>query len=141
MLRLDASRLKDEETRLLFSKSVKEKFESLEGEPYEKLNNSIDYVAKDILPNKPKAQPQWFQMEEEKLSHLIDERNNAMKAAIGHRTRSKTLRLRKARKDLKVAIRNVKNKWIQQKCDTMNSYNSKNGTAGCWKALKELKKD
>ena len=139
-LRLDASKLKDEETRLLFCRSVKEKFESLEGEPYEKLNNSIDYVAKEILPNKPKAQPQWFQMEEEKLSNLIDERNNAMKAAIGHRTRSKTMRLRKARKNLKVAIREVKNKWIQQKCDAMNSSNSKNGTAGCWKALKELKK-
>ena len=67
-------------------------------------------------------------------------RNNAMKAAIGHRTRSKTLRLRKARKALKVAIREVKNRWIQQKCDAMNSSNSKNGTAGCWKALKEIKK-
>ena len=64
-LRLDASKLKDEETRLLFCRSVKEKFESLEGEPYEKLNNSIDYVAKEILPNKPKHNPSGFKWRRE----------------------------------------------------------------------------
>ena len=66
--------LKDEKTCLLFCRSFKEKFESLDGEHHEKLNNSIDYVAKEILPNKPKAQPQWFQMEEEKLFNIIDNR-------------------------------------------------------------------
>ena len=29
--------------------------------------------------------------------------------------------------------------WIQQKCEVLNDSSSKNGTAGCWKALKELK--
>ena len=140
LLRLDASKLKEEETRLQFCRSVREQFDAAaEGESYDNLKTAIESSAREILPKKPKAQPQWFLMEEEKISRLIEERNNAMKEAVGHRTRSRTLRLRKARRELKTVIREIKNKWIQQKCDVMNDSSSKNGTAGCWKALKELK--
>ena len=116
-----------------FCRSVREQFDaagSSEGESYEKLKTAIESTAREILPKKPKAQPQWFLMEEEKISRLIEERNNATKEAIGHRTRSKTLRLRKARRELKTVIREIKNKWIQQKCDVMNDSSSKKGTAG-----------
>ena len=120
-----------------FCRTVREQFDAAaEGESYDK--TAIESTAREIPPKKPKAQPQWFLMEE-KISCLIEERNNAMKEAIGHRTRSRTLRLHKARRELKTVIREIKNKWIQQKCDVMNDSSSKYGTAGCWKAVKELK--
>ena len=64
----------------------------------------METSAKEILPKKSKAQPQWFLLEEGKLSKLISERNEAMKAAVALRTRSVTERLRAARKKLKDAI-------------------------------------
>ena len=56
----------------------------------------METSAKQILPKKSKAQPQWFLLEEHKLSKLIKERNEA--------THSVTERLRAARKKLKNAI-------------------------------------
>ena len=58
-------------------------------------------------------------------TRLIEGRNNAIKEAIGHRTRSRTSRLRKSRIELKTVIREINNKWIQQKCDVMNDSSSK----------------
>ena len=53
-----------------------------------------------------------------------------MKAAVARRTRSVTERLRAARKKLKDAILDVKNKWIQNKFKQMNTASGKRGTAG-----------
>ena len=72
--------MKYEETRLQFYRSVKEQFDgagSAEGEPYDKLK-TIESTAREILTKKPKAQPQWFLMEKEKISRLTEESKNAI---------------------------------------------------------------
>ena len=91
------------------------------------------------LPKKPKAQPGWFQAEEKNLLKLINIRNEAMKEALSHPTRSYRKKLRVARKNVKVAIAKAKNNWILAKCDELNASSTVKGTAGCWKALKEIK--
>ena len=62
-----------------------------------------------------------------------------MKEALSHPTRSYRKKLRVARKNVKVAIAKAKNNWILAKCDELNASSSVKGTAGCWKALKEIK--
>ena len=141
LLRLDASQLKNQEISASFCRSVLQKYNSAEPteDTYSKLTCAIDSTAKETLPKKTKAQPQWFLLEEETISKLIKERNEAMKAAVVRRTRSITERLRALRKKLKETILNLKNKWIQSKCRQMNEASGKRGTASCWKTLKEIK--
>ena len=50
------------------------------------------------------------------------------------------MRLRRARKKLKIAIATAKSKWVLSKCKSMNDASStKRGTSSCWAVLKEIK--
>ena len=69
---------------------------------------------------KERAQPGWFQANIKKLQSLIEARNQAMKDVFQRRTRSATKRLQKARKAVKTAIKDSKNRWIESHCKTLN---------------------
>ena len=144
LLKLDTSVLKDKETKSLFCKTVESKFSEgdIAGTTYSRLSKAMEDSAKEVIPIRPKAQPGWFVAHEEKLSKLVEERNEAMSLAIARkkRTRAHTLRLRKARKNLKSAVTEAKNEWIKERCDILNQAGTLKGTSQCWKAVTELKK-
>ena len=141
MLKLDTTVLADRERSSNFCKLVAEKYQAEDDalDTYTRLSRAMEVTAKETLPAKPKAQPSWFMAEETRLSRLVAERNLAMSAFFKNRTRSYTTRLRAARKKLKSAVADAKNKWIQEKCRKMNEASTQRGTAQCWKALKEIK--
>ena len=99
LLKLDTSVLKDKEKSSQFCKAVELKFS--EGDSsfnnYTRLSKAMEESAKEHIPIRPKAQPSWFVAHEEKLSKLVEERNEAMSCAIAQwkRTPAHTLRLRK----------------------------------------------
>ena len=75
-------------------------------------------------------------MNNNKLLHLINVRNEAIKSDFKRRTRSTTNRLRKARRELKTEIKNSKNQWIDKHCEMINRHQ---GTKKAWDSLKTLK--
>ena len=142
LLKLDTSELKEKGRFAEFCNSVMEKFDNSAGDLdyYTRVSNAMEEAAKEILPNKPRAQPSWFAIAKEKLSKLIEERNSAMAVSFQHRTRSHTQRLRKARKNLKAAVTEAKNAWIKDKWNQLNKGHLQKGTATYWQALGEIKK-
>ena len=141
ILHLDATILKDKENCKKFCNTVANNYASSSNvdDKYSKLSQAISDAAVNSLPKKPKAQPGWFKAEEKNFLKLINIRNEAMKEALSHPTRSYRKKLRVARKNVKVAIAKAKNNWILAKCDELNASSTVKGTAGCWKALKEIK--
>ena len=141
ILRLDATVLKDKENCSKFCNTVANNYtlSSDDDDKYSKLSQAISDAALSSLPKKPKAQPGWFEADEKNLLKLISIRNEAMKEALAHTTRSYRKKLRVARKNVKVAIAKAKNRWILAKCDELNKSSTVKGTAGCWKALKQIK--
>ena len=61
-----------------------------------------------------------------------------MRNILRKRTRLNTSRLQKARKKLKIAVRNAKNNWIQLQCHNINT---KYGTKQSWDTIKLFKKN
>ena len=142
LLKLDVTVLNDKSKSAEFCNKVMEKFDNSAGDSdyYTRVSNSMMEAAKEVLPSKPRAQPSWFVAASEKLSKLIEERNNAMIVSFRYKTRSLTQRLRSARKNLKVAVNEAKNAWIKDKWNQLNKRHLLKGTANCWQALGEIKK-
>ena len=142
LLKLDVTVLNDKSRSAEFCNKVMEKFDNSAGDSdyYTRVSNSMIEAAKEVLPAKPRAQPSWFVAASEKLSKLIEERNNAMIVSFRYKTRSLTQRLRSARKNLKVAVNESKNAWIKDKWNQLNKRHLQRGTANCWQALGEIKK-
>ena len=142
LLKLDVTVLNDKSRSAEFCNKVMEKFDNSAGDSdyYTRVSNSMMEAAKEVLPAKPRAQPSWFVAASEKLSKLIEERNNAMIVSFRYKTRSLTQRLRSARKNLKVAVTEAKNAWIKDKWNQLNKRHLQRGTANCWQALGEIKK-
>ena len=142
LLKLDVTVLNDKSRSAEFCNKVMEKFDNSAGDSdyYTRVSNSMIEAAKEVLPAKPRAQPSWFVAASEKLSKLIEERNNAMIVSFRYKTRSLTQRLRSARKNLKVAVTEAKNAWIKDKWNQLNKRHLQRGTANCWQALGEIKK-
>ena len=142
LLKLDVTVLNDKSKSAEFCNKVMEKFDNSAGDSdyYTRVSNSMMEAAKEVLPAKPRAQPSWFVAASEKLSKLIEERNNAMIVSFRYKTRSLTQRLRSARKNLKVAVNEAKNAWIKDKWNQLNKRHLLKGTANCWQALGEIKK-
>ena len=142
LLKLDVTVLNDKSRSAEFCNKVMEKFDNSAGDSdyYTRVSNSMIEAAKEVLPAKPRAQPSWFVAASEKLSKLIEERNNAMIVSFRYKTRSLTQRLRSARKNLKVAVNEAKNAWIKDKWNQLNKRHLQRGTANCWQALGEIKK-
>ena len=88
----------------MFCESVAVKFSAStsEEDSYSKLRQAIEDTANELLPKKPKAQSGWFSQDEDKLSRLINVRNEAMTAAFVRRIRSSTMQPRTARKSVKM---------------------------------------
>ena len=123
LLKLDTSVLKDKEKSSQFCMAVESKF--WEGDSscnnYTRHNKAMEESAKEHIPIRPKAQPSWVVAHKEKLSKMVEERNETMSAiARRKRTRAHTLRLRKACKNLKLAVTEAKNEWIKERCDQLN---------------------
>ena len=142
LLKLDVTVLNDKSKSAEFCNKVMEKFDNSAGDSdyYTRVSNSMMEAAKEVLPAKPRAQPSWFVAASEKLSKLIEEKNNAMIVSFRYKTRSLTQRLRSARKNLKVAVTEAKNAWIKDKWNQLNKRHLLKGTANCWQALGEIKK-
>ena len=142
LLKLDVTVLNDKSKSAEFCNKVMEKFDNSAGDSdyYTRVSNSMMEAAKEVLPAKPRAQPSWFVAASEKLSKLIEERNNAMIVSFRYKTRSLTQRLRSARKNLKVAVNEAKNAWIKDKWNQLNKRHLLKRTANCWQALGEIKK-
>ena len=142
MLKLDVSLLKDKSRATDFCDKVMEKFDAAEEDSdyYTRVSSSMMEAAKEVLPAKTRAQPSWFVSAAEKLAKLIEERNSAMAVSFKYKTRSHTMRLRNARKNLKAAVNDAKNAWIKDKWDKLNKGHLQKGTANCWQALGEIKK-
>ena len=108
---------------------------------YSKLTDAMKAAAQAVLPKKQRAQPSWFAAEEEQLSHLINQRNEAISANFNRTTRSNTRRVCEARKELKFAISRAKNNWITSRYRTINEASSSHGgSKKCWETINELKK-
>ena len=107
---------------------------------HNKLSYAMKKAAKDILPRKPRPQPDWFAANEDRLLKLIDTRNSALKAKINRPTRQSIKNLRVARKNLSSAITIAKDKWITSKINVLNDSDaSKKGTKICLDSIKSLK--
>ena len=117
MLKLDVSLLKDKSRATVFCNKVMEKFDATKEDPdyYTRVSSSMMEAAKEVLPAKTRAQPSWFVSAADKLAKMIEERNSAMAVSFKYKTRSYTLRLRNARKNLKAAVNDAKNAWIKDK--------------------------
>ena len=89
-----------------------------------------------VLPKRERAQPDWFRANEHVIVPLIEARNSAMAEVYARRTRTKTLKLRLARKALKQALYIAKNSWISTQCNLLNNHF---GTKAAWDALSKLK--
>lgn len=143
IIRLDHSRLTDPTVQSEFCEKVVGSFNAntRDADSYTKLAEAMDEAAQTVLPKKRRGQPSWFSADEERLSALVERRNEAMTASFGRRTRSSTMRLRNARKELKSAISKAKNAWIVSKCTAINDASSSRcGTKECWDVLGELRK-
>ena len=133
MLKLDVSLLKDKSRATDFCNKVMERFDATEEDSdyYTRVSSSMMEAAREVLPAKTRAQPSWFVSAAEKLAKLIEERNSAMAVSFKYKTRSHTLRLRNARKNLKAAVNDAKNAWIKDKWDKLNKGHLQKGTANC----------
>ena len=146
MLHLDHSKLNDIEIKNGFCHDVAHQFNGTAEDgthAYTRLAKCAKSAAIKLLPKKPKANPGWFEAAKDKLTPLIEERNNAIANlyAINTRTRSCTLRLRRARKCLKAEVSKAKNEWIQRQCSQLNeSTSGHGGTKQSWEAVTNLKK-
>ena len=74
-----------------------------------------------MLPKICKTQPGWFQAEKSRFLPLIEARNDAMRNVFNRRTRRSTEKVKQARKNLKAAVHEAKNKWIKFLCVSLNT--------------------
>ena len=136
MINLDYSRLSNPITRTNYCQEVIRNVGTITKPTYTDLTNAVQEASLTSLPKKERAQPKWFQADEKRLLSLIEARNQAMREVFNRRTRSSTERLQWARKALKAAIKDSKDKWIENHCRTLNLHT---GTKMAWDSLKALK--
>ena len=79
MLRLDLSGLSKPANQKIFCEHVINKFEN-EPKNYNELAEAVKESSLQTLPKQCKTQPGWFRMNSNKLLHLINVRNEAIKA-------------------------------------------------------------
>lgn len=140
--KLDSSVLSNRDVSKSFNDQVVYHFNrpSNDTNNHSKLSCAMKRAAKDILPRKPRPQPDWFTADESNLLKLIDKRNTALKAKINRPTRQTINNLRVARKQLSSATMLAKDKWIASKTNNLNHADaSKKGTKICWDSIKSLK--
>ena len=140
--RLDCSVLKDTDTEKRYCSKVVEKYQNDNNdESYSRLAVAMSDAAKELLPKKKRAQPGWFEREEETLLSLIKSRNDAFNAYTARSTRSSHKKLKGARKKVKSAVTAAKNSWLMEKCRDLNeAVGAKRGTKSCWDTVSLLKK-
>ena len=131
---LDYQKLNDEETALKFRRSVCESA----SESFTGLTTAIQKASLSVLPKREKAYPGWFKDKEDIILPLIEARNAAMASVYMRRTRSNVSKLRKTRKNLKRALTDAKNSWIQKQCTNLNAQNNR-GTSEAWTAVGNLR--
>ena len=136
MLHLDHSKLSNPTVRANFCQDVIKRLGNETKPTYTVLATAVQEASLTTLPKKERAQPGWFQANGTKLLSLIEARNQAMRDVFKRRIRSSTERLRKARKALKAAIKDSKDKWIENHCKMLNLHT---GTKKAWDSLKALK--
>ena len=130
---LDYQKLNDEETALKFRRSVCESA----SESFTGLTTAIQKASLSVLPKREKVYPGWFKDKEDIILPLIEARNAAMASVYMRRTRSNVSKLRKTRKNLKRALTDAKNSWIQKQCTNLNAQNNR-GTSEAWTAVGNL---
>ena len=137
MICLDYGKLEKEPIATAYCQQVLEKA----GNSYPELTSAIQKASLDLLPKREKARPGWFKDKEDILLPLIESRNSAMSAVYNRRTRCSVAKLRKARRNLKLALQAVKTAWIETQCSSLNSaaFNNR-GTAEAWSAVDKLRK-
>ena len=136
MINLDYSKLADVNNRTAFCEEVISNLRTTSHPTYSELADAVQKASLTSLPRKERAQPGWFSTNEKKLLSLIKARNHAMRDVFNRRTRSCTERLQRARKALKSAVKDAKNRWIQNHCKMLNL---DTGTKKAWDSLKSLK--
>lgn len=136
MINLDHTKLDDPNKRKSFCQEVMGNVGSTSQPTYTELAEAVGKASFTSLPKKERAQPGWFRSNASKLLSLIDARNQAMIEVFNRRTRSRIQRLQLARQKLKSAVKDAKNKWIQNQCDVLNL---QSGTKQAWDSLKSLK--
>ena len=138
---LDYSKLTDDTVKAQFCKEVINNMEAdTSPSTYTKLANAVGNASQKTLSKKQRAQPGWFEENATKLLPLIQARNAAMMEVFKKRTRSKTFKLRAARKALKSALSSAKNSWIQQQCTQLNAVCiSHHGTKAAWDTVGKLR--
>ena len=143
IMQLDHSVLDQVDIQSVFCKEVHNRFNAHPNITckYTKLAGALKEAAETVLPKKQRAQPGWFQADEENLTSLIAKRNSALVASFERKTRSYTHQLRDARKALKSAVSKAKNNWIVSKCNLINdACTSRRGTKESWNILNDLRK-
>ena len=141
--KLDYSLLKNPETEKKLCSTFCEKFEASTAEThYSRVASSLNEAAKEVLPTKKRVQPGWFEEEQAVILPLIKARNEAFNAYSSARvTRSTKKRLREARKKVKTAVTEAKNKWLMTQCKKLNeAAGARRGTKSCWDTVSLLKK-
>jgi len=140
--RLDSNALSDCATSAAFNSSITDYYNKKGvNYRYHDLANDMYTSATKFLPLKPRAQPEWFAANEKSLIDLIEKRNSALSSKIKRNTRAATIRLRKTRKELKLAVAEAKSNWILRISNKLNeSAASRKGSKLCWDSIKTLKK-
>ena len=139
MIKLDSNPLSNIEAAREFAQNVINNYDHTESANYSNLSKAIEKTAFETLPKKSRPQPDWFSADQCNLLDLINRRNCALKVHINRSTRFSTQNLRRARKELSVAIARAKEKWILQRLDALNSTaTSTKGTKICWDTQKRF---
>lgn len=135
LIRLDHSKLSDNHVSSVFCQEVVNNLNT-DNADYSNLASAVEKAATSVLPKRERAQPGWFRANESVIVPLIQARNSAMAEVFTRRTRTKTLKLRSARKALKQALSAAKNSWISEQCSLLNNHF---GTKAAWDTLAKLK--
>ena len=138
LVRLDYTMLSEHDGKKLFNDEVEKQMNGIENPSYSDLSQAIIKTASVTLPKRKKAQPGWFRNDEKNLMSLIEARNEAMRNVFRRRTRQCEGKLRTARSMLKKAIKQAKNRWIQDMCHNINT---NVGTKVAWDTIKILQKN
>ena len=140
MLHLDQVPLNSNDVKTILWKEVLHQFNTTpvtENETtYAKLERSVKAAAAVTLSKKSKPSPGWFLAAKDIPQPLIDERNNVLPCLFSKRTRANTMRIQKARKQLKAEITRAKNNWILSQCRNLNETSSdRGGTKQSWNTV------
>ena len=139
--KLNVRKLKQDATRNEFAANATEKLGNLTGSVEEKwteFSSNLYEVAKDTIGIEKRKHADWFDENDEELSRLLKERNEARAEMLNRNTRSMKAKYKRCAQLLQKRCRELKNGWWQAKAAELQEKADMNDTRGFYQGLKAV---